>query len=115
MEAMSEAVSMLDHKPELLVVDGNRFRTLLDIPYRCIVGGDAKYANIAAASVLAKTYRDEAMTRLATEYPEYGWERNRGYPTREHRTAIVEYGLTPHHRRSFNCGSDQGRLSLFGE
>jgi len=94
-------------------VDGNRFRTELDIPYRCIVGGDAKYANIAAASVLAKTYRDMAMTRLAAEYPGYGWERNKGYPTREHRAAVAKYGLTPYHRRSFNCKGDQ--LPLFEE
>jgi len=113
MEAMSEAVFGLDPQPELIVVVGNRFHTTLEIPYRCIVGGDALYSNIAAASVLAKTYRDEAMTRLAAKYPQYGWERNKGYPTREHRLAVAKYGLTPYHRRSFNCGNDE--LSLFEE
>ena len=85
--------------------------TTLDIPYRCIVKGDGKYADIAAASVLAKTHRDEYMERLAGDFPEYGWERNKGYPTREHRLAIRRYGLTPHHRLTFNAGIDQ--LELF--
>ena len=95
----------------ILAIDGNRFRTTLDIPYRCIVKGDGKYADIAAASVLAKTHRDEYMERLAGDFPEYGWERNKGYPTREHRLAIRRYGLTPHHRLTFNAGIDQ--LELF--
>ncbi len=87
--------------PELLLIDGNRFRTTLDIPYVCVVGGDGKYASIAAASVLAKTHRDEYMERLAAEFPEYGWAQNKGYPTRQHREAIARHGLTPHHRKSF--------------
>ena len=110
-EAMTLAVAKLDPAPEFLAIDGNRFRTTLDIPYRCIVKGDGKYADIAAASVLAKTHRDEYMERLAGDFPEYGWERNKGYPTREHRLAIRRYGLTPHHRLTFNAGIDQ--LELF--
>lgn len=100
-EGMCNAVKMLRVQPELLSIDGNRFRSSLDIPYNCIIKGDGKYANIAAASVLAKTYRDERMESLAREFPQYGWERNMGYPTAEHRKAIAEHGLTPHHRTSF--------------
>lgn len=110
--AMSRAIERLDAKPGLLLIDGNRFRTTLDIPFRCIVGGDAKYATIAAASVLAKTYRDDYMERIAAEFPQYGWERNKGYPTRSHREAIRHYGLSPYHRLSFNTGT--GQLELFG-
>lgn len=106
-EGMSLAVARLDPQPGLLAIDGNRFRTTLEIPYRCIVKGDARYAHIAAASVLAKTHRDEYMYRLSEEFPQYGWMRNKGYPTREHRLAIREYGLTPHHRLSFNHEIDQ--------
>ena len=83
-----------------------------EIPYRCIVKGDGKYADIAAASVLAKTHRDEYMRRLAEEYPQYGWDRNKGYPTREHRLAVRRYGLTPYHRLSFNHESDQLEFSF---
>jgi len=101
-EGMSLAVGRLHVRPAFLAIDGNRFRTQLDIPYQCIVKGDGKYADIAAASVLAKTHRDEYMCRLAEEYPQYGWQRNKGYPTREHRLAIREHGLTPHHRLTFN-------------
>ncbi len=110
-EAMSLAAESLSPSPELLSIDGNRFRTHLTIPYNCIVKGDAKYANIAAASVLAKTYRDEHMLLLAEQFPEYGWQKNKGYPTREHRLAIREYGLTPFHRLTFNHGA--GQLELF--
>ena len=106
-EGMSLAVARLDPQPGLLAIDGNRFRTTLEIPYRCVVKGDAKYAHIAAASVLAKTHRDEYMYRLAAEFPQYGWAKNKGYPTREHRLAIREYGLTPHHRLTFNHEIDQ--------
>ncbi len=101
-EAMNLAVEGLSMRPGLLLIDGNRFATPLGIPYRCVVGGDGKYADIAAASVLAKTHRDEYMRRLAAEFPEYGWERNKGYPTRAHRIAIMRHGLTPHHRLTFN-------------
>ena len=106
-EGMSLAAAQLDPGPEFLAIDGNRFRTRLEIPYRCIVKGDGKYADIAAASVLAKTHRDEYMMRLAEEFPQYGWMKNKGYPTREHRLAIREYGLTPHHRLTFNHEIDQ--------
>lgn len=102
MEGMTQAVERLSVRPGLLLIDGNRFRTTLDIPYRCVVKGDATYADIAAASVLAKTHRDEFMERIAAEYPGYGWERNMGYPTREHRMAVARLGLTPYHRLSFN-------------
>jgi ribonuclease HII len=111
-EAMCAAVEALKIRPELLLIDGNRFRSTLDIPYECIVGGDGKYAGIAAASVLAKTHRDEYMLEMARTYPGYGWERNKGYPTREHRLAIAKLGITPEHRLSFN--HTIGQLSLFG-
>jgi ribonuclease HII len=110
-EGMSLAVAQLEPRPQFLAIDGNRFRTSLDIPYTCVVKGDGKYADIAAASVLAKTHRDEYMMRLAEEYPMYGWAKNKGYPTREHRLAIREYGLTPYHRLSFNSSPEQ--LELF--
>ena len=108
---MSVAVAQLDPQPGFLAIDGNRFRTTLTIPYKCIVKGDGKYANIAAASVLAKTHRDEYMKRLDEEYPMYGWAKNKGYPTREHRLAIRKYGISPYHRLSFNHEIDQ--LELF--
>lgn len=100
-EAMEMAVRGLGIAPELLLIDGNRFRTTLDTPYECIVGGDGLYASIAAASVLAKTHRDELMERLDAEFPHYGWLRNKGYPTRDHRAAIAEHGPCPHHRTTF--------------
>ena len=109
--AMSRAVTKLGTKPQLLLIDGNRFRSSLDSPYRCIVKGDATYAPIAAASVLAKTYRDEYMMRIAAEYPVYKWEQNKGYPTREHREAVMRHGLSPYHRLSFNHSFKQ--LELF--
>lgn len=109
-EGMSLAVARLDPAPAFLAIDGNRFRTRLEIPWRCIVKGDGKYADIAAASVLAKTHRDEYMLRIAEEFPQYGWAKNKGYPTREHRLAIRERGLTPHHRLTFNHEIDQLEL-----
>ena len=112
-EAMNRAVAALGLRPGLLLIDGNRFRTHSGIPYRCIVGGDGKYANIAAASVLAKTHRDEYMRRIAEEYPQYGWAQNKGYPTREHRLAVAHYGVTPYHRLTFNHAI--GQLNLFEE
>ncbi|MEG0807773.1 MAG: ribonuclease HII [Alistipes sp.] len=101
-EAMSLAVMQLSVQPQFLAIDGNRFRTQLTTPYQCIVKGDGRYANIAAASVLAKTHRDEYVRQLSEEFPQYGWSKNKGYPTRAHRLAIREYGLTPHHRLTFN-------------
>ena len=110
-EGMSLAVAQLEPRPQFLAIDGNRFRTSLDIPYTCVVKGDGKYADIAAASVLAKTHRDEYMMRLAEEYPMYGWAKNKGYPTREHRLAVREYGLSPYHRVTFN--HEIGQLERF--
>jgi len=94
-----------------LLIDGNRFRPYSGIPHTTVVKGDGKYLSIAAASVLAKTYRDDYMLRLHAEYPDYGWDRNKGYPTREHRAAIALHGTTPYHRRSFNLLGD-GQLEL---
>lgn len=110
-EGMSLAAAQLAPQPQFLAIDGNRFRTTLSIPYTCIVKGDGRYADIAAASVLAKTFRDEYMMRLDAEYPMYGWSRNKGYPTREHRLAVHRYGLSPHHRLTFNHAL--GQLDLF--
>ena len=98
---MTRAVKKLTTQPELLLIDGNRFRTKLTIPFECIIKGDGKFANIAAASVLAKTYRDEYMVKIAEEYPQYNWAQNKGYPTLQHREAIMEYGISPHHRVKF--------------
>ena len=110
--AMHRALDQLQVRPEFVIVDGNRFKPYHDVPYETIVKGDGKYADIAAASVLAKTHRDEYMLRLAEEYPQYGWKKNKGYPTREHRLAIREYGLTPHHRLSFSHGIGQLELQF---
>lgn len=110
-EAMTLAVAKLDPQPEFLAIDGNRFRTTSSIPYACFVQGDGRFAHIAAASVLAKTHRDEYMERLAAEYPAYGWEHNKGYPTREHRLAVRRHGITPYHRLTFN--HELGQLALF--
>ncbi len=106
-EAMSLSVEALAVRPEFIIIDGNRFRTHLDIPYECIVKGDAKYANIAAASVLAKTHRDEYMMRIDEEFPQYNWQKNKGYPTRDHRKAILEHGASPYHRLTFNFGLEK--------
>lgn len=100
--AMCLAVKQLRQKPEFLLIDGNRFYNETDIPYQCIVKGDAKYMSIAAASILAKTERDRIMVALHEQYPLYGWDRNKGYPTADHFRAIEEHGPTPLHRRSFN-------------
>lgn len=112
-KAMHLAVAKLSIKPSLLLIDGNRFTPYCDIPYHCIVKGDGQYLSIAAASILAKTYRDELMQRLALEYPGYGWETNVGYPTEFHRKAIQELGMTPIHRKSFRLFPEQ--LCLFDE
>lgn len=109
--AMHRAVDALKVRPQHLLIDGNRFRPYPGIPHTTVVKGDGKYHSIAAASVLAKTYRDDYMLRLHAEYPDYGWDRNKGYPTREHRAAIALHGTTPYHRRSFNLLGD-GQLEL---
>ncbi len=109
--AMDRAVEKLKVAPELLLIDGNRFKTSTEIPFECIVKGDGKYLSIAAASILAKTYRDDLMRQLAIEFPGYGWETNVGYPTRAHRDGLQEMGSTPHHRMSFQLLPSQ--LELF--
>lgn len=109
--AMHRAIDQLQIRPEALIIDGNRFRPYQDIPYDTIVKGDGKYLSIAAASVLAKTYRDDYMKELHKEYPFYGWNHNAGYPTREHRQGITEHGITPYHRKTFNLLGD-GQLTL---
>ncbi len=101
-EAMNLAVSKLSVTPELLLVDGNMFRTNQGIDYLCMVKGDARFMNIAAASVLAKTYRDDKMRELDKQYPEYHWASNKGYPTKKHREAVAEFGLSEYHRVSFS-------------
>ena len=101
-KAMHLALDQLLLRPQLLLVDGNRFVPYKKIAHRCIIKGDGIYASIAAASILAKTYRDDMMVQLHAEYPQYNWLRNKGYGTEEHRKAIEQYGLTPYHRRSFN-------------
>lgn len=99
--AMHRALDQLKVRPEAVIVDGNRFKPYCDLPYTTIVKGDGKYLSIAAASILAKTYRDDYMDRLAEDYPQYDWKSNKGYPTKKHRQAIRECGITPFHRRSF--------------
>jgi ribonuclease HII len=103
--AMHRAIAGLKIQPDLLLIDGNRFHKYQSINHQCVVKGDGLYYSIAAASVLAKTYRDDWMMRLHDEYPHYNWLSNKGYPTREHRESIQQYGLTPLHRRSFNTGN----------
>ena len=109
--AMHRALDQLKVRPEAIIVDGNRFKPYQDLPHTTIVKGDGKYLAIAAASILAKTYRDDYMNQLAEEYPQYDWLSNKGYPTRKHREAIKQFGITPYHRRSYNLLGD-GQLSL---
>lgn len=109
--AMNRAVDQLKEKPELLLIDGNRYKPHNDIPFECVIKGDGKYYSIAAASILAKTYRDDFMEKIGKEHPEYGWERNAGYPTLAHREAIRTYGVTDYHRRSFKQLPEQ--LEIF--
>ena len=109
--AMHRALDQLKVRPEAVIVDGNRFKPYQDLPYTTIVKGDGKYLAIAAASILAKTYRDDYMDALAEEYPQYDWKSNKGYPTKKHRAAIKEFGTTPYHRMSYNL-LETGELSL---
>lgn len=109
--AMHRALDQLKVRPEAVIVDGNRFKPYGDLPYTTIVKGDGKYLSIAAASILAKTYRDDYMDQLAEEYPQYDWKSNKGYPTKKHRAAIKEYGITPYHRKSYNLLGD-GQLEI---
>lgn len=108
---MHRALDQLYLTPELILVDGNKFIPYKDIPHHCIIKGDGIYMSIAAASILAKTHRDDLMKNLAINHPEYGWERNVGYPTKEHRKAIEKFGITPYHRKSFRLLPNQ--LELF--
>ncbi|HET8573821.1 MAG TPA: ribonuclease HII [Edaphocola sp.] len=108
-KAMHLAIDRLTQKPGLLLIDGNRFTPYLGIAHRCIVKGDGKYAAIAAASILAKTHRDEWMQKAHEQFPQYGWQRNKGYPTAAHREAIRKFGQCPYHRRTFNCQVDNER------
>ena len=105
--AMHRALDQLEVRPEAIIVDGNRFKPYRFIPYNTIVKGDGKYLSIAAASILAKTYRDDYMDSLAREYPQYAWDVNKGYPTKAHREAIAKYGITPYHRKSFRLLADK--------
>lgn len=110
-KAMQLALDRLSIRPQHIIVDGNRFKPYHDIPYHTVVKGDGKYMSIAAASILAKTCRDDYMNRIDAEYPAYGWRQNKGYPTKQHREAIRQYGTTPYHRQTFNLLGD-GQLSF---
>lgn len=111
-KAMHLALDQLHVRPELILVDGNRFKSYYDIPHQCIIKGDGKFYAIAAASVLAKTYRDEYMEKIGGEYPQYEWELNKGYPTIKHRKAVMEHGLSVYHRKSFRISDPQLSLPL---
>lgn len=110
--AMNLAIAQLSTTPEMLLIDGNRFYNETTLPFQCFVKGDGRYLSIAAASVLAKTYRDERMRQLHQQYPQYGWDRNKGYPTKEHYLKIEQYGISPWHRKSYKLDR---QLSLFEE
>lgn len=110
--AMHQAIDKLSVKPEHIIVDGNKFHPFKSIPHKTIVKGDAKYMSIAAASILAKTYRDAFMEKIDLEYPNYYWKKNKGYPTWQHRNALLEFGITKYHRKSFKLFPDQLKLSL---
>ena len=110
--AMHRALDSMTQSPTFILVDGNRFKPYSNIAHECIVKGDSKYMSIAAASVLAKTYRDEYMTKIHEEFPMYNWKKNKGYPTKEHREAIKQYGLTQYHRKSFRQLPEQLTLDI---
>lgn len=109
---MHRAIAQLKIIPEFIIVDGNKFKPYLKIPYQTIVKGDAKFMSIAAASVLAKTYRDDYMEKIHEEFPQYFWKKNKGYPTKQHREAIKQFGITKYHRKSFKLLPDQLKLPL---
>lgn len=111
-KAMTLSVEALDPKPEFLIIDGNRFTPIPSLPHQCIVKGDMKYLSLAAASILAKTYRDDYMDMIHEEFPMYNWKKNKGYPTKEHREAIAKYGPCKYHRMSFKLLPDQLKLEL---
>lgn len=110
--AMHKSIDELSTKPEYIIVDGNKFKPYKDIPFETIIKGDGKYLSIAAASVLAKTYRDLYMNKIHEEFPMYNWRKNKGYPTKEHREAIKKYGITKYHRKSFRLLPEQLKLDL---
>lgn len=110
--AMHRSIKQLKHTPELILVDGNKFKPYNNIKHECIIKGDAKFLSIAAASVLAKTYRDLYMEKIHEEFPMYNWKKNKGYPTKEHRAAIAKYGITKYHRKSFKLLPEQLNLEL---
>jgi len=110
--AMHNAIEKLNTTPEFIIVDGNRFKPLLNIPHQTIIKGDSKYLSIAAASILAKTYRDDYMEALDASFPMYNWKKNKGYPTKEHRNAIKKYGITEYHRKTFRLLPEQLKLKL---
>jgi len=105
--AMNRAVQKLEVQPEHLLIDGNRFRPQTKIPFTCMIKGDGRFLSIAAASVLAKTYRDDFMERIHLDFPDYGWDKNKGYPTQQHRDAIREFGITEYHRKTFRLIDEQ--------
>jgi ribonuclease HII len=109
---MHRSIEMLQIEPEYIIVDGNKFNSYRDIPHKTIVKGDAKYLSIAAASVLAKTYRDQYMEKIHKEFPMYNWKKNKGYPTKEHRNGIREFGITKYHRKTFKLLPEQLMLEL---
>jgi len=110
--AMHGALAKLIPKPEFIIVDGNRFKNFQNIPHQCIVKGDSKYMSIAAASLLAKTHRDAFMEKIHQEFPMYHWNKNKGYPTKEHRAAIRKYGITKYHRKTFRQLPEQLKLNI---
>jgi ribonuclease HII len=110
--SMHKALRKLTLQPQHILVDGNRFKKYEEIPHTCFVKGDGRYLSIAAASILAKTYRDDYMLKIHSDYPEYGWNRNKGYPTEIHRKAISRHGITDHHRKTFRLTDDQLILDL---
>jgi len=110
---MQKAVLALETRPEYILVDGNKFKPVEDIPHECVIKGDGKYKAIAAASILAKTYRDEYMERIHEEHPHFDWKKNKGYPTKQHRAVIAKHGATKYHRQSFKLLPDAQQLSLF--
>ena len=109
---MHRAIQLLGMKPEHLIIDGNRFKKYEDVPFDCVVKGDGKYLSIAAASILAKTYRDDYMEEISAQYPAYKWDKNKGYPTKDHRAAIEKYGPTDHHRMTFTLLDPQLKLDF---
>ncbi len=113
--AMHRALEQLHTQPAYILVDGNRFKPFQQIPAECMIKGDARFASIAAASILAKTHRDELMSELHTRFPSYAWDRNQGYPTKNHRKAIAQFGPSPYHRMTFQLLPNQSQLNLFEE